>query len=85
MLTKINLRMSYPVIYNENLTSSLDYNVITPTLISFIEHTLDEHTPLYTLTRMGDGYTSLVFHGIDDFIILSDRFCYELQKLDTNL
>ena len=66
--------MSYPVIYNENLSASLDFNIITPTLISFIEHTLDEHAPLFSLTRLGDGYTSLTFPGIDDFIILSDRF-----------
>ena len=69
--------MSYPVIFNERLASSLDYAVITPTLVSFIEHILDEHASFLTLTRLGDGYTSLSFPGIDDFIILSERQCYE--------
>ena len=67
--------MSYPVIFNENLAVSIDFARVTPTLVSLIEHLLDEHGSLLILTRLGRGYTSLRLPGIDDYIMLSERNC----------
>ena len=58
--------MSYPVLINENFIANIDYPSITPTIVAFVEHTMDCHLHLY-------GDTNLIFHGLNDFVLMTNR------------